>query len=197
MPPKQRFGPQDVIEAAYRVVRKQGWKKFSARTIASELNSSTQPIYDHFNSMENIEAEVIKKALAYFIEFMSRDITGDKWLDQALGYVIFAEREKHLFQYINDEKHAGLQKQLAQQHWIGLGDKLSNDERFKDMPAEKMNQIRGARWIMVHGLAYLVSNGWFEAQLSEDSVFSKEMGFSLIEFIKKVNNGLYEEFKKE
>ena len=117
MPPKQRFTPQDVIEAAFCVVRKQGWEKFSARTIASELNSSTRPIYEYFDSMENIEAEVVKKALAYFVEFLSRDITGDKWRDQALGYVLFAAREKHLFQCINGEKPTPYQKQFAKKPW--------------------------------------------------------------------------------
>ena len=97
MPPKQRFTPQDIVEAAFQVVRKQGWDGFSARTIAKELNSSTRPIYDYFNSMENIEAEVVKKILAHFVEFLSRERTGDKWLDHALGYVLFAAEEKHLF----------------------------------------------------------------------------------------------------
>lgn len=197
MPPKQRFSPQDVIEAAYRVVRKQGWEGFSARTIANELNSSTRPIYDYFNSMENIEAEVVKKALAYFVEFISRDRTGDKWLDQALGYVLFAIEEKHLFRCINDEKHTPFQKQFARQHWVELGEKLSEDERFKNMPDDIKHKIRVARWMLVHGLACLVGNGWFETPLSAGSILSEEIGFELVEFLGKVNHGLYEEFKKD
>jgi len=197
MPPKHRFGPEDVIEAAYRVVRKKGWEGFSARTIASELNSSTRPIYDYFNSMENIENEVVKKALAYFVEFLNRDRTGDKWLDQALGYVLFASEEKHLFRCINDEKHTPFQKQYARHHWRELGEKLSEDERFQDMPDEIKHTLRVARWILVHGLASLVCNGWFESPLSANSTFAAEgISMELVEFLKKVNDGLYEEFKK-
>jgi AcrR family transcriptional regulator len=195
MPPRQRFTPQDVIEAAFRVVRKQGWESFSARTIAAELNASTRPIYDYFTSMENIEAEVVNKALAYFVEFLSRERTDDVWLDQALGYVLFASQEKHLFKCINDEKHTPLQKQFARRHWIELGEKLSEDARFKDLTDETKQRIRAARWILIHGLASLVSNGWFETPLTSDSIFSDEMGFKLLEFLKKVNHGLYEEFK--
>ena len=88
MPPKQRFSRQDVIEAAFQVVRKQGWEGFSARRIANELNASTRPIYDYFDSMEHIEVEVVKKILAYFTEFLGQERTGDTWLDQALGYVL-------------------------------------------------------------------------------------------------------------
>jgi AcrR family transcriptional regulator len=197
MPPKQRFTPEDVIEAAFQVVRKQGWEGFSARTIANELNSSTRPIYDYFNSMENIEAEVVKKALAYFVDFLSRDKTGDKWLDQALGYVLFASKEKHLFRCINDEKHTPFQKQFARQHWIKLGEELSTDERFKDMPEKSKHQIRAARWIMIHGLSYLITSGWFKEPKDEESILSDEIGYNLGEFLEKVNNGLYEEFKKK
>jgi AcrR family transcriptional regulator len=195
MPPKQRFSPQDVIEAAYSVVRRQGWERFSARTIADELNSSTRPIYDYFYSMENIEAEVVKKALAYFVEYLSRERTGDKWLDQALGYVLFANEEKHLFRCINDEKHTPFQKQFAKRHWVELGKKLSSDERFKDMSDETKHKIRVTRWMLVHGLACLVSSGWFNSPISEESALSKELGINLVNFLEKVNHGLYEEFK--
>lgn len=196
MPPKQRFSPQDVIEAAYKVVRKQGWEGFSARTIANELGSSTRPIYDYFSSMENIEAEVVNKALGHFIHFLSREKTGDIWLDQALGYVLFASEEKNLFRCINDQKHTPFQKQFARRHWEELGEKLSEDDRFKDLPDEKIHKIRAARWVMIHGLACLISNGWFESPINEDSILSEGIGFSLVELLKKMNYGLYEEFKK-
>ena len=145
--------------------------------------------------MENIEAEVVKKALAYFVEYLSRERTGDKWLDQALGYVLFANEEKHLFRCINDEKHTPFQKQFAKRHWVELGKKLSSDERFKDMSDETKHKIRVTRWMLVHGLACLVSSGWFNSPISEESALSKELGINLVNFLEKVNHGLYEEFK--
>jgi AcrR family transcriptional regulator len=196
MPPKQRFTPQDIIEAAFQVVRKQGWEGFSARTIANELKSSTRPIYDYFNSMENIEAEVVKKILAHFVDFLSKERTGDKWLDQALGYVLFAAEEKHLFRCINDEKHTPFQRQFARHHWVELGEALSEDQRFKNISAESKHKVRAARWVMIHGLSFLISNGWFKTPVTEDAILSEEIGFSLTEFLKKVNHGLYEEFKE-
>ena len=146
--------------------------------------------------MENIEAEVVKKVLAYFVEFLSRERTGDKWLDQALGYVLFASQEKHLFRCINDEKHTPFQKQFARQHWITLGEKLSTDERFKGLSVESKHKIRISRWMLIHGLSCLISNGWVTTPITEESVLSDEMDFTLIEFLEKVNHGLYEEFKQ-
>ncbi len=196
MPPKQKFNPEDVIEAAFQVVRRQGWEGFSARTIATELGSSTRPIYDYFNSMENIENEVVKKALAYFVEFLCKERTGDVWLDQALGYVLFASQEKNLFRCINDEKHTPFQKASARQHWEILGEKLSKDERFKKLPSDVKHKVRAARWVFIHGLASLISSGWFKIPITEESILSEQFGLNLTEFLKKANHGLYAEFKK-
>lgn len=196
MAPKRQFSRQDIIEASFNVVRKHGWQGLSARAIASELKSSTRPIYDHHESMKNIEAQVVKKALAYFVDFISQERTGDKWLDQALGYVLFASQEKHLFRCINDEKHIHLQKQYAKEHWVALGEQLLKDERFEGLPEKTKNRIRAARWILVHGLAFLVNSGWYELSASEDSIISEDMGATLTAFLEKANQGLYEAFKK-
>ena len=194
MAPKQQFNRNDIIEASFNFVRKHGWEGLSARAIANELNSSTRPIYDYLDSMKNIEAEVVKKALANFVAYLSRERTGDKWLDQALGYVLFAQEEKHLFRCINDEKHIRMQKQFAKEHWAALGEQLSDDERFSKLPEKIKNRIRLARWIFVHGLAFLVNSGWYKLSESDDPAFSENLDIKLTSFLGKANHGLYEEF---
>ena len=197
MPPKQRFTAQDIIDAAFRVVRRQGWEGFSARTIATELNASTRPIYDHFNGMENIEAEVVKKALATFVDFLGRERTGDPWLDQALGYILFAVEEKHLFRCINDEKHSPMQRQFARPHWTALGEMLASDQRFEGLEEDDIHRIRVARWMLAHGLASLVTSGWFETPVSEESQLSGRIGLSLVDFVDRINRGLIFAFQSD
>jgi len=194
MAPKQQFCHDDIVTASFNLVRKHGWEGLTARAIAKELNSSTRPIYDHLKSMKKIETEVVKKALAYFVEFISQERTGDKWLDQALGYVLFASTEKHLFRCINDEKHIQMQKQNAKEHWIALGEQLSNDKRFDGLPEKTKSRIRLARWIFIHGLSFLVNSGWYDLSESEDSIISADLAIDLTSLLKRANRGLYEEF---
>ena len=111
--------------------------------------------------MENIEAEVIKKALFTFVEFINQERTGDIWLDQALGYVLFAAQEKHLFRCINDEKHSPFQRQFARENWTKLGKALADDDRFKAVAEPVRHKIRAARWMMIHGLSWLIASAWF------------------------------------
>jgi len=197
MPPKQRFSPDDVIEAAFQIVRRQGWQGLSARAIARELKSSTRPVYDYFQSMKNIEIEVVKKALASFVAYIGRDRTGDKWLDQAVGYVLFARNEKHLFRCINDEEHIQYQREFARQHWLELGEQLAEDDRFKTISDEARHRIRVVRWFLLHGISYLVSNGWMD-QPEPDStnLMTDVLGMKLTDFLDKANNAIYEGFKE-
>lgn len=197
MPPKQKFSPQDVIDAAFQIVRRDGWKDLSARSIARELNASTRPVYDYFHSMKHIEKAVVQKALATFVEFIGRNRTGDKWLDQALGYVLFAAKEKHLFRCINDENHIEYQKEFAPQHWKALGDQLAQDARFQELPEETLNRIRVARWFLVHGISFLAANGWMDLpDMENPSQVRDFLGMSLKEFLAKANDAIYEGFKE-
>lgn len=196
MPPKQRFSSEDVIDAAFNIVRRFGWEGLSARSIAKELNSSTRPIYDHLQSMKNIEKGVVEKALATFVDYITDDRTGDKWLDQALGYVLFASKEKHLFRCINDEEHIHFQKEFTRQHWAKLGDQLADDERFRNMPEATKNRIRVARWFFLHGISYLASTGWMKLPESATDKVPEFVGMSLTDFLRKANQAIYEGFKQ-
>lgn len=191
MPPKPQFSKKCIIDASFSIVSAHGWKGLSARAIAHELNSSTRPIYDHFESMKTIEEEIVKKIMTHFIEYITKERTGDIWLDQALGYVLFAHEEKQLFRCINDEKYIHLQKQFSREHWFNLGKKLTSDERFATLSEKRKEQIRIARWFFTHGMAFLVNSGWCEISEAEDLLFSENREIKLGELLDKVNQGLF------
>lgn len=194
MPPKQQFTRIDIIEASFEIVRKHGFQNLSARAIAKELNSSTRPIYDHLKSMKIIEEELVRKVMAYFVEYISRERTGDTWLDQAIGYVIFAGKEKHLFRLINDEKYIDLQKQFGKEHWKELGEQLRSDERFLNMPDKDKDNVRIIRWFTIHGLAFLLNSGWYDVNESGELV-TDQYKVELQTMLDNVNQSLLKMFE--
>ena len=183
MPPKVKFEKESIVNAAYEIVRKNGWQDLSARSIAEELKSSTRPIYSHLQSMENLEEAVVKKAMALLEEYIRTPRTGDKWLDQGYGYVLFANREKYLFKAIFDEKHNHLYKKFSAEIFRKLGEDLSDDPDFKVLSEEHQTNIRKVRWVYVHGLASLLANSFeFEEYKTEEE---------LAHLIKIVNTLIY------
>ena len=171
MPPKVKFKKESIVNAAYEIVRKNGWQGLSARSIAEELKSSTRPIYSHLKSMNNLEEEVVKKAMELLEEYIRTPRTGDKWLDQGYGYVLFANREKHLFKAIFDEKHNHFYKKISAEIFRKNGEDLSDDPDFKDLPQGFQTNMRKVRWVYVHGLASLLANSFeFDEYKTEEEL---------------------------
>lgn len=194
---KQQFNADNIVEAAFSIVRREGWGGLSARTISKELNSSTRPIYSYLDSMKTLEEEVVKKALDVFNEYLSIETTGDKWLDQAIGYVKFAVNEKMLFRCINDEKHVDLQRENTPELWESLRKDLTNYEPFKNLSEKQIDRIRVMRWFFIHGIATLINNGWFDLEKFDSDTVLETMDTKLIDVINIANYVIHEGMKDE
>ena len=66
MAPKYKFTKEEMVEAALRVVRTKGIGGLTAKTMADELGTSTQPIFTSFGSMEGIKREVYAAAVRVY-----------------------------------------------------------------------------------------------------------------------------------
>ena len=158
MPPKVKFEKESILNAAYDIVRNEGWEGLSSRSIAKELNSSTGPIYSQLKSMKNLEEEVLRKAWSLFEEYVSTSITGDKWIDQGIGHLHFAKAEGFLYKAMFDGKHHYIPSEIGQGVFKRLGDDLADYLLFKDLSEGMQLEIRFSRWIFNHGLASLITN---------------------------------------
>ncbi len=158
MPPKFKFTKSEIIEAAFELVRNKGWNRLSARTLADELGSSARPIYSFFKSMDQLEEQLVKKAVDLFYEYMVCKRTGDLWIDHGIGYVMFAQEEKHLFLGCNNEKNIKHFKAYGENMWNKCTDSLSGYPPFQGLSKEQIYQIQATRWLFAHGLAFQVSN---------------------------------------
>lgn len=185
MPPKPRFSRESITEAAFNVVRREGWPGLSARSIAKELNASTGPIYSHLKSMRNLEEAVMKKGVDLCLHYVKTTITGDRWVDQGIGYALFARDEKHLFRSINDEKYLPLRAKYDPYFWKALDKDLRDYAPFRDLPEEMQAKIRHARSIFSFGMASMLSSSIeYETMKTEAQV---------IELVKIASSSLFKE----
>lgn len=170
MPPKFKFTPDEIIAAAFELVRTGGWPALTTRTLADKLGSSARPIYSFFKSMEALNREVVRLAVDLLYEYMTKERTGDPWQDHGIGYVLFAYRENHLFMCVNDEKHIRYFKQYGDVIWNTLTESLSDYPPFRDLSPEQVYHLQAMRWLLAHGLAFQASTPppgvWDENKLS-------------------------------
>jgi len=158
MPPKFKFTREAMIDTAFNLVRAKGWSALSTRSLADALGTSARPIYSHFKSMDELEADVAKKGVDLLYQYMTQDRTGDPWHDHGIGYVKFAQEESCLFLGLNDEKHIKYYKTYGEVIWNTLTESLSAYPPFQGLSDEQVYQVQLTRWLMAHGLAFQVAS---------------------------------------
>lgn len=62
MPPKPKFSREDIINAAFDIVQKNGTDAMTAREVGKYLGTSSTPIFTAFNDMSELRAAVCDKA---------------------------------------------------------------------------------------------------------------------------------------
>jgi hypothetical protein len=166
MPVKSKFSAEDIIDAAFSIARIHGSGKFSARSIAGELKSSTMPIYSCLSSMRELEEAVLKKAIDLLITYETKRRTADVFLDMGIGYIMFAMEERHLFRMLFlSEKREGFEdtKKRFRTYIIDiLLDKLSGFEPMEGYTREQKRALIHRMWIFTHGLAVLLNHSIIE-----------------------------------
>lgn len=187
MPNKAKFTPDRIVNAAYNIVRRQGWAPLSARSIAKEMNCSTNPIYFHLASMENIQSAVMKKGIELCIHYTRMDRTGDRWIDQGVGYVMFARDEKHLFQSIIDENYQALRAKHYPLFYEALDDDLADYKLFRGLPVQLQKKIKHARTVFTFGLASMASSSLNSEFLETEK--------QIIELVRIASYSLYQGLK--
>ena len=55
MPRKTKYSAEDVVMAAFELVREKGLAGLSAPAVAKKMGCSTMPIYSHFENMQALE----------------------------------------------------------------------------------------------------------------------------------------------
>lgn len=94
MAPKNKFTREEMVEAALRVVRAKGIDGLTAKTLADELGTSTQPVFTAFGSMDAVRREVYAAAVRVYDGYTN---TGLKekipFFGVGMQYVRFAREE--------------------------------------------------------------------------------------------------------
>ena len=77
MPAKPKFTKAEIIEAAYEIALKGDLSLVTAREVGKALGTSSSPIFTVFENMEQLKAEVWKKAMSEFYARVENAEKGD------------------------------------------------------------------------------------------------------------------------
>lgn len=162
MPPKVKVSKEDILNAAVDIVRNNGVQAINARTIATALNCSTQPIFSNFATMDELRLAVIETADEICGEYISREIeSGNFPIYKASGmaYIRFAKEEKELFKllYMRDRSGESVPESSK------LGDKMETVvQRNTGLNKADAKLFHLEMWACVHGIAVMFATNFID-----------------------------------
>ena len=173
MPPKAKFTREEIIDAAFEIVRHEGFEALTARSLGAKLQSSPRPIFTVFNSMEEVMGEVMKKGRRLYESYEDAGMSGENaFKGSGTGYIRFAQEEPKLFQlfFMREMKEVPNTARVLQTI-DGYYEKIVNAvEREYGFDRKTAERIYLHMWLYSHGIAVAIATKictFTEEQISE------------------------------
>lgn len=101
MPPKLKFTRDEIVEAAFELLRARGASALTAREVGAQLGVSSSPIFTAFRDMEALKDAVRARAWACFNEYMkAAENFHPAYKKRGMQWVKFAQEQPNLFRFL-------------------------------------------------------------------------------------------------
>ena len=169
MPPKVKITKEDIINKGIELVREHGAESINARGIATALGCSTQPIFSNFESMEDLNEQIIFSAYKLYLGFIETELKGEKYPPYkayGMAYIHFAKEEKELFKllFMRDRTGEDLSPPPDFEQSVEIIMKANNFTR------EIATLMHLEMWACVHGIAVMMATSFLEL---DDEIISQ------------------------
>jgi len=169
MPPKIKITKNDIIQTALSLVREKGTESINARSIATCLKCSTQPIFSNFATMEELHQAVCDAAYKLYLGFLNNEVESKKYPQYkafGMAYIRFAKDEKELFKllFMCDRKGEALGST------VDFDASVDMIMKNNDISLEKAKLMHLEIWTCVHGIATMIATSFlaFDWELISD-----------------------------
>ncbi|MBR0461127.1 MAG: TetR/AcrR family transcriptional regulator [Erysipelotrichaceae bacterium] len=159
MPKKPTTNIEDMIEGAFRLIRREGLSSFTARNLADELGCSTQPIMYQFPNLKELKDLAYERADSFHTEYITAD---DDFLEIGLRYIRFASEEANLFRFLFQSGRfdgASIKELTHDSVAYPIVNAAAKDLEMSEKEALDCFEVLFA---MVHGYASLIANNALE-----------------------------------
>lgn len=166
MPPKPKVTKEQIESAALELVRAGGEAALTAKALAARLGCSTQPVFWHFRTMEELRGAVFGRALAVFGGALRRAVPDvSPYLAVGLNYIRFAAEEPALFRllFMSDFGKTDMVGAKVEMDYI-----LSVIEESDRVTGAAAQALYREMWLFSHGIAAMIASG--SAEFSEQEL---------------------------
>lgn len=162
MPPKAKITKEMIVEEAFKIIRKDGVEKVTARSISEGLHCSTQPVLYYYATVDDIKKETYRKADEYHSNYimninMEND-SGNPMLAIGMNYIKFAIEERNLFHFLFQTNEFSGKSMMNLMDSEGILPILGVLQKKLNVAEEEAKLVFNTLFIFVHGYASLYAN---------------------------------------
>jgi len=185
MPPKPSITKEQILDAAFDIVRLEGVNQLTARSIAHKLRCSTQPVYRIYASMDEVKNLVYDKAVALMRRhiFDYREEGNSPALNMAIGFLHFAAREPMIFQlvYLSGIRTYDISQDVFVGETLAMEPMLQS-QRFQALEEQQQRDIFIKISIYLIGAGTMIQSGTLRMGLAEAVASVREIYEALIAY---------------
>ncbi|MBR2011011.1 MAG: TetR/AcrR family transcriptional regulator [Clostridia bacterium] len=164
MPPKVRITKEEIVKTALLLLQKNGTEAVNARSIATALGCSTQPVFSNFATMEELQNAVIAAAHEQYLGFLQSEAASGKYPKYksfGMAYIRFAKEEKELFKllFMRDRGGKGMTPTLDFEASVAM---IMQANGVSEETARLMHL---EMWTCVHGIGTMLATSFLELDM--------------------------------
>ena len=178
MAPKNKFTKTEMVDAALRVVRTKGFDGLTAKTMADELGTSTQPVFTAFGSMDGVKQEVYAAAMRVYDGYTNAGLKEKiPFLGVGMQYIRFAREEPELYRLLfltrtREQEYSAIKSMQHLQELV-----RPTLRSIYQMNAAEADLYFRDLWFVVHSLSTLIVTG--DCPYSDREIGEILTGFSI------------------
>ena len=186
---KTQISKEVILEAALKMLIRDGYAAINIKTLSKEIGCSTQPLVWHFENMDGLRKALASYALKYANEKMrSRTQNGvEAFAGIGMAYINLAFDEPNLFKYLYMSGECGLQ--------TGRFDVLVNADENAAIVEQVADYLKISKenvcyffqntMIYTHGLASFIVSGIITSSKEEVAAMVKQTASAFLSQAKR------------
>ena len=163
MPRKTVIYKEDIINAAFELVREKGHEALNARALAERLGCSTQPIFSNFSSMDELSGQVLIKCLESYNSYVAVEFDKQQgfppYKTYGMAYIRFAKEQKNLFKLLFMRDKTGEQTGVEDSTFLEV---LPLIMKSMGLSKELAALFHLEMWTFVHGIGSMIASSSYD-----------------------------------
>jgi len=179
MAPKFKVSREEILEAAYALLRDKGSDAVTTRAIGEKLGVSCRPIYSFFPSMETLRADLVVTCVKALHEYTHRQFTESSFLNQGVGYIWFYRELPNVADFLERNTSSSMLERVESQLFEEFLADAKGKPEFAGLDRDDFESVYTKLSVFTSGLVMYVRMEWVDFSLEDVIEFLRSTGEAL------------------